>query len=173
MNLENLVKAAIFNSIAIGLGFAFLFIPNVEFISVVVFISGLTLGTLFGLIVGGTSMLIYSGLNPLGSGFIFLPLFFSQIIAMAGIGLFGSLNRYLLAKLPIKILVPFTGVLGALSAIWYDLMTTIAYPISVGQNLNEIITFAISGLLFTTAHIISNSLIFSIVIPTYINRISS
>ena len=173
MNLENLVKAAIFNSIAIGLGFAFLFIPNVEFISVVVFISGLTLGTLFGLIVGGTSMLIYSGLNPLGSGLIFLPLFFSQIIAMAGIGIFGSLNRYLLVKLPVKTLVPFTAVLGALSAIWYDLMITIAYPISIGQNLNEIITFAISGLLFTTTHIISNSLIFSIVIPTYINRTSS
>ena len=57
MNLNNLVKAAIFSSTAIGLGFVFMFIPNLEFISVTVFLSGLTLGGYIGAIVGGTSML--------------------------------------------------------------------------------------------------------------------
>ncbi len=73
MTLNNLVKAAIFSSTAIGLGFVFMFIPNLEFISVTVFLSGLTLGGYIGAIVGGTSMLVYSGLNPLGSGLIHLP----------------------------------------------------------------------------------------------------
>ena len=80
MTLNNLVKAAIFSSTAIGLGFVFMFIPNLEFISVTVFLSGLTLGGYIGAIVGGTSMLVYSGLNPLGSGLIHLPLFISQIV---------------------------------------------------------------------------------------------
>ena len=73
MTLNKLVKAAIFSSTAIGLGFVFMFIPNLEFISVTVFLSGLTLGGYIGAIVGGTSMLVYSGLNPLGSGLIHLP----------------------------------------------------------------------------------------------------
>ena len=67
MNLNNLVKAAIFTATAIALGFVFMLIPNVEFISVTVFIAGLTLGLGFGAMVGGTSMFIYSILNQLKS----------------------------------------------------------------------------------------------------------
>ena len=33
MNLSNLVRAAIFSAVAIGLGFMFILVPNVEFIS--------------------------------------------------------------------------------------------------------------------------------------------
>ena len=44
MNLNNLVQAAIFAAVSIGLGFMFMMIPNVEFISVTVFLAGLTLG---------------------------------------------------------------------------------------------------------------------------------
>ena len=53
MNLNNFVKAAIFTAMAIALGFVFMLIPNVEFISVTVFLSGLTLGLGFGAMVGG------------------------------------------------------------------------------------------------------------------------
>ena len=93
MTLNNIVKAAIFSSTAIGLGFVFMFIPNLEFISVTVFLSGLTLGGYIGAIVGGTSMLVYSGLNPLGSGLIHLPLFISQIVAMSIIGTMGGFGK--------------------------------------------------------------------------------
>ena len=98
MNLNNLVKAAIFSSTAIGLGFVFMFIPNLEFISVTVFLSGLTLGGYVGAMVGGTSMLVYSGLNPLGSGLIHLPLFVSQILAMSTIGIIGGFGRITFAS---------------------------------------------------------------------------
>ena len=65
MGLTNLVRAATFAATAIGLGFMFILVPNVEFISVTVFLSGLTLGVLFGTMVGGTAMMIYSIMNPL------------------------------------------------------------------------------------------------------------
>ena len=112
MTLNNLVKAAIFSSTAIGLGFVFMFIPNLEFISVTVFLSGLTLGGYIGAIVGGTSMLVYSGLNPLGSGLIHLPLFISQIIAMSVIGILGGFGRIILFNLKRKALVVFSGMFG-------------------------------------------------------------
>ena len=82
-----------------------MFIPNLEFISVTVFLSGLTLGGYVGAIVGGTSMLVYSGLNPLGSGLIHLPLLISQILAMSTIGILGSFGRITLLNLKRKALM--------------------------------------------------------------------
>ena len=55
MNLSNLVRAAIFSAVAIGLGFMFMLVPNVEFISITVFLSGLTLGFSWGAAVGASS----------------------------------------------------------------------------------------------------------------------
>ena len=100
MGLNNLVRAATFAATAIGLGFMFMLVPNVEFISVTVFLSGLTLGVLFGAMVGGTAMMIYSILNPLGSGLIYLPLLVGQIIAMAVIGTAGAVTGRLFKSMP-------------------------------------------------------------------------
>ena len=41
MGPSNLVKAAIFSAVAIGMGFSLMLIPNIELITVVVFLSGL------------------------------------------------------------------------------------------------------------------------------------
>ena len=172
MNLNNLVKAAIFTATAIALGFVFMLIPNVEFISVTVFIAGLTLGLGFGAMVGGTSMFIYSILNPLGSGLIYIPLLLGQVIAMALIGMFGALTRKALLKLSIKLIIPIAGAIGCLCAIWYDGLTTMAYPISAGYSWEETLAYSISGLIFTLMHVISNTLIFSIVVPGYLHRTS-
>ena len=96
MNLNKLVQAAIFAAMAIGLGFMFMLVPNLEFITVTVFLSGLTLGMGYGTLVGGTAMLIYSAMNPLGSGLIYITLLLGQILAMAGIGLLGSISKQFL-----------------------------------------------------------------------------
>ena len=96
MNLNKLVQAAIFAAMAIGLGFMFMLVPNLEFITVTVFLSGLTLGMGYGTLVGGTAMLIYSAMNPLGSGLIYFTLLLGQILAMAGIGLLGSISKQFL-----------------------------------------------------------------------------
>ena len=172
MDLNNLVKAAIFTATAIALGFIFMLIPNVEFISVTVFLSGLTLGSGFGAMIGGTSMFIYSAFNPLGSGLIFLPLLFGQVVAMSLIGIFGALTSKILLNVSFKISIPIAGTIGFISAICYDGLMTISYPISAGYNWEETITYAISGLIFTAMHVVSNTLIFSIVVPGYLHRMS-
>ena len=68
MDLNKLVRASIFTALAIGLGFSLLMIPNIELITVIVFLSGLTLGIGWGILVGGTAELIFSVLNPFASG---------------------------------------------------------------------------------------------------------
>ena len=142
----------------LGFGFVFILIPNLEFISVTVFLAGMTLGFYFGAIVGGTSMLIYSVLNPLGSGLIYFPLLVSQILAMGVIGFLGASVRIFLFNLSYRMLIPISGILGFLSALWYDGVTTLAYPISAGYNLDEALAYAVSGILFTLMHIFSNTL---------------
>ena len=172
MGLTNLVRAATFAATAIGLGFMFMLVPNVEFISVTVFLSGLTLGVLFGTMVGGTAMMIYSILNPLGSGLIYIPLLVGQIIAMMGIGAAGAITGRLFKSMPLKISIPVAGVSGCICALWYDGITTMAYPVSAGYSWNETLTYAISGLIFTFMHAVSNTVIFSIVVPGYLKRLS-
>jgi len=93
MKLNNLVRAAIFAALAIGVGFSLLLIPNIELITVTIFISGLTLGSAWGMLIGGTAEIIFSSLNPLGSGLSFPPLFFSQVLSMIIIGAIGGWLR--------------------------------------------------------------------------------
>ncbi len=171
MNLNKLVRAAIFAAMAIGLGFMFMLVPNLEFISVTVFLAGLTLGIPYGAMVGGTAILIYSGMNPLGSGLIYLTLLFGQIVAMAGIGIAGAFSVKFIKNLSTKMMAVIAGGLGFGCSLWYDGITTLAYPISAGYNWDETISYAISGLLFTSMHLVSNTVIFSVVVPGYFRRL--
>lgn len=170
MELNNWVKAAIFAATAIGLGFMFMLVPNIEFISVTIFLSGITLGARFGLIIGFTSMMIYSILNPMGSGLIYLPLLVGQTLGMSVIGLLGAFFRKVTKYFPEKLIIIFSGIAGFICSLWYDGITTIAYPISAGYGWNETLVYAVSGLLFTFLHIISNTLIFSFVVTNYLKR---
>ena len=170
MELNNWVKAAIFAATAIGLGFMFMLVPNIEFISVTIFLSGITLGARFGLIIGSTSMMIYSILNPMGSGLIYLPLLVGQTLGMSVIGLLGAFFRKVTKYFPEKLIIIFSGIAGFICSLWYDGITTIAYPISAGYGWNETLVYAVSGLLFTFLHIISNTLIFSFVVTNYLKR---
>ena len=173
MNLNKLVQAAIFAAMAIGLGFMFMLVPNLEFISVTAFLAGLTLGITYGALVGGTAIMIYSVLNPLGSGLIYFTLLIGQIIAMAGVGCFGALLSGIVKKSTSMTQVLIVGGIGFICALWYDGITTLAYPMSAGYNWDETVAYAISGLLFTFMHLVSNTIIFSIVVPGYLKRLSS
>lgn len=173
MNLNKLVQAAIFAAMAIGLGFMFMLVPNLEFISVTVFLAGMTLGLPYGILVGGTAMMIYSVMNPLGSGLIYITLLLGQIIAMAGVGCVGSLSSEFVKKGKSLTQSISAGVIGFLCALWYDGITTLAYPISAGFTWDETIAYGISGLLFTFMHLVSNVIIFSVVVPGYLKRLEN
>ena len=173
VELNKTVKAAVFSATAIGLGFLFMLVPNVEFITVTVFLSGLTLGAVTGGFVGGSSIMIYSILNPLGSGLAYLPLLVGQIISMTGIGFFGALFGNILLKISSKPTIILSGLIGSFCSLWYDLITTVSFPLSAGYTFNEIIIYGISGLVFTFMHVLSNAIIFMVVIPRYKEKLHS
>ena len=170
MKLNDLVKSAIFSAIAIGLGYMFLFVPNVEFISVTVFLSGLTLGFFWGGIVGMSSIALYSIFNPLGSGIVYFTLLFGQVFAMGIIGLVGAFSRRFINIVKPKYHAFLAAIIGFVCTLLYDIVTNLAYPISAGYAWTETLVYAFAGVLFTLMHLFSNIIIFLIVVPSYIKK---
>ena len=169
MELNNLVKAAIFCALAIGMGFSLMLVPNIELITVIVFMSGLMLGWRWGALVGGTAIFIYSGLNPMGSGLSFPPLFFMQILGMAITGFIGGLFRsFFLEKESNIFSLIILGLLGFICTFIYDFLTLISYPLSAGLGLSGMIAALVKGIGFTLLHEISNAIVFVVTIPKVI-----
>ena len=166
MKLNNLVRAAIFAALAISVGFFLLLIPNIELITVTIFISGLTLGSAWGMLIGGTAEIIFSSLNPLGSGLSFPPLFFSQVLSMIIIGAIGGWLRpiFYRPEFSFKTLLGL-GVTGLFVTFIYDSFTTLSYPVSAGFKFAQTLGIYISGLAFSSLHQISNAIVFTIGIP--------
>ena len=84
-----------------------------------------------GALVGSTTMLIFSTMNPLGSGLIYFPLLIGQIIAMSAVGILGSIMTNLLRiSFPFtKILIGLTGLCGFIASVLYDSITTFVFKI--------------------------------------------
>ncbi len=166
MELVNLVRASIFCAMAIAMGYSLMMVPNIEMITVIVFLSGITLNPWWGAIVGFFAMSIYSGFNPLGSGLSFPPLFFAQIIGMSLCGVIGGVFKpvFFVKKFNPSNLV-LLGIVGFFVTLLYDVLTLISYPLFSGLGFAGIIASLIKGLGFTLLHEISNIFIFLITVP--------
>ena len=174
MGPSNLVKAAIFSAVAIGMGFSLILIPNIELITVVVFLSGLYIGIWWGGLVGMTSMAIYSGMNPMGSGLSFPPLFAMQIIGMSLTGIIGGLVRpFFFVKQFNVFLISSLAILGFTVTLIYDMLTLIAYPIAAGLGFSGMLAALIKGLGFTLLHEISNAIVFVVSIPRIVKLLKN
>ena len=173
MNLNKLVRASIFTALAIGLGFSLLMVPNVELITVIVFLAGLTLGSAWGILVGGTAELIFSVLNPFGSGLIFPPLLVSQVVSMMIIGVVGGALRFFFFKKTFSTKrIAFLAIIGFLLTFIFDSLTTLSYPFSAGFDMPQTIGIYLSGIGFTFLHQISNAIIFTIGIPKVVRHLA-
>ena len=166
MELINLVRAAIFCAMAIAVGYSLMMVPNIELITVTIFLSGLTLNALWGALVGFVAMGIYSGLNPLGSGLGFPPLFLAQLISMSLCGVIGGFlkpffitNRYNISRLVLL------GLSGFVVTLIYDVLTLISYPIFSGLGVVGVYAALVKGFGFTLLHQLSNAIIFIITVP--------
>jgi uncharacterized membrane protein len=173
MNLNKLVRASIFTAFAIGSGFSLLMVPNVELITVIVFLSGLTLGVRWGVLVGGTAEFIFSVLNPFGSGLVFPPLLISQVVSMILIGAFGGILRSVFFRNEYSSKrITMLAINGFILTFLFDSLTTLSYPLSVGFDFPQTFGIYISGIGFTLLHQISNAIIFPIVIPKVVKHLA-
>jgi LytS/YehU family sensor histidine kinase len=159
---------AIFTALAIGSSYMLAPLVNVELMSVILFIAGFLYGKYIGVFVGLTSSLIYYGWNPFGVSP--LPIYLICVVCMAFIGFVGGLlkpapNQE--SKLKIKASnVAKIALIGFLYTFLFDITTNIVYGwIYYGGNI--LLAF-ITGFPFMIIHIISNTIIFALlVLPTY------
>jgi energy-coupling factor transport system substrate-specific component len=167
-----LAKAAMFTSAAVGAGFALAYVPNIELITAIVFAAGVYLGLSWGSVVGAVSMLIFSGVNPMGSGFINPPLVIAQVISMVLIAATGGLLRsWIFSAKWTKLKIVFLGIIGGLLTFIYDSLTTLSTPFAMGFEEKNLLAMYLAGIGFTILHQISNIAVFSLILPGLFSRV--
>lgn len=159
-----------YSAAAIGTGYALALIPNVELVTVILFLSGCHLGARTGAMVGAGTEFIFSAANPLGSGLLFPPLIAAQVVAMGFVGAAGGWTRKLLLSesFPPITRAAILAVIGFALTFLYDVLTTVAYPLATGLDRRATAGVLLSGILFTLLHQITNAVLFASVVPKMI-----
>ncbi len=157
--LKMSVTAAI-ASLGIILSAIVIFFPNIEFISVTIFLITLLFGIEYGLLTAISIAVVYEFLViPIyGSGGL-LILF--KLLCYISLALVAGFGRKLFVKLSFWEL----GVFGATFALLYDVITTLFGQIIVLQQsvtLTYLISLLIWGIPFTLSHVIGNFILFSL-----------
>ena len=162
-----LVLMGIFIALAIGGGLALIQVPNVELVTATIFLSGLMLGTGPGLCVGVIAEFLYSLFNPYGVAAP--PIMLAQVFAMALTGAAGGWARLLAhEKIPPAWLL---AVLGLCLTVVFDLATTLGGALMIGQGLSGFFAALAFGIPFYATHVISNALIFALLLPVLARRL--
>ncbi len=172
MKTYDLTITAVFIALVVTLGYAFIFIPNVEAVTATIFISGFLLGKKRGAIVGLLGEFIYASINPYGVSMP--PLLAAQLGSMGLIGFLGGVagNRFK-GKITFKTLLILRFALwGILSTLIFDVATCIGFFAVAGFSPRQMLANLALGLPFYAVHLISNAAIFASVVPVLL-RVAS
>ena len=169
---------SIFTALAVVFGYMLVNIPNIELFTLIIFLSGFIMGKKEGMLVGLLSATIFCLFNLYGASP--LPLLAYQLMHYSLTGLAGALTRNYLDKKSyfkpkedlyvFRVIVLF-GFIGGLITFIYDLLSTFFGAILFSQSINYFLTTYISGIVFTSIHLIGNILGFIFILPGLIQII--
>jgi len=130
--------------------------PNVEFTSLICFLTGFLFGAPFGALLGALTMFINGFLSPWGFAGVIMPF---QMLGMALMGFAGGVYRKLLGNdFSISKSLSFeSACLAAFLTLIYDVITNVGYAVLF--NL-EIIIVLITGVWLSIIHVVSNTVLF-------------
>jgi hypothetical protein len=163
---------SIFSALAVVLGYTLAYIPNIEVFTLIIFLSGFILGKKEGFIIGLLSSSIFTFFNPLGASPV--PLFLYQTIHYSLTGLAGSITRNFLSSknyykpeedLYVFPIILIFGITGAIITFIYDLISTIISGFLVSITFDYFIATYMTGIIFTSIHLIGNVLGFVFLLP--------
>jgi hypothetical protein len=132
---------------------------NMEFTSVIVFVTGMVFGVLFGALLGASVMFVNGFLSPYGFAGTVMPF---QIIGMASIGVVGGLYSKMAKFNLSKGGFVETAILGAFLTFIYDVITNLGIAVS-GSGMpfpQAFIFFLITGAVPSAIHVIWNTALF-------------
>ena len=169
---------ATFTALAIVLGYAMAYIPNIEVFTLMIFLSGFIMGKKEGAIIGLLSASIFTFFNPLGPSPP--PLFIYQLIHYSLTGISGGLTKnFMLNRKFFKpkedlyvfqVMVIF-GVIGGILTFLFDILSTLFGGFMVSTSIDYFIASYIFGIVCTTIHLIGNILVFVFLLPGLIQII--
>jgi len=158
---RRIIQTGLFVALVVVLGFLLAGVPNIELMTVSVFLSGVILGRWSGTIVGALSILLYSLFNPYGPPLP--PLVLAQILGFALVGCAGGmLRRHLMEGGRASFL--FSALAGLLLTLVYDSLTTVATAVvALGADglADGIAGFFVAGAIFIIVHTLSNTIVFA------------
>jgi len=167
-----------FTALAIVLGYTLAYIPNIEVFTLMIFLSGFIMSKKEGAIIGLLSASIFTFFNPLGASSP--PLFVYQLIHYSTTGVLGGLAKDFLRNkeyfkpledLYIFRIVLLFGLLGAIITFIYDILSTLFGGFVVSITIDYFIASYLLGIVFTTVHLIGNTLVFVFLLPGLIQVI--
>ncbi len=170
---RRIIQTGLFIALVVILGFLLAEVPNIELMTVSVFLSGVILGSRSGAIVGALSILLYSLFNPYGPPLP--PLVLAQVLGFALVGCVGGMLRRPLAAgggAPYL----FSALAGLLLTLVYDSLTTVATAvIALGADrlVEGVAGFFVAGALFIIVHTLSNTIVFTVTAVPVMRAVSA
>ena len=162
-NIETILKLSVsasLSSLGIILSAIVVYVPNVEFISVTIFLIALLFGHQYGIISAVAITIVYEFFVTSIYGYAGLLIFF-KLFCYISLALIAGLGRKFLLKLSFWEL----GIIGAVFALVYDVITTLGSQLIILQSQITpyyILLVLITGIPFTIIHFIGNFILFSL-----------
>jgi hypothetical protein len=159
-----IIRAALFTALSVALGFLLAAIPNVELMTLTVFMSGVFCGVRLGGIVGTLSILFHSILNPLGPAPP--PLLAAQVAGFCIIGVAGGLAGPRIRPGRSGGIIG-SAVLGFVLTLLYDVLTTLAtafIALGAGTGVEGVGKIFVAGAGFVAWHVGVNTAIFAVAV---------
>ena len=172
LDVRDVAFLGIFIALILGLGYALALVPNVELVTALIFLSGVLMGVRKGIFVGIVGEFLFSALNPAGSGLLFLPMLLTQIVAMSLVGATGGIVRnYVIRWQPNFKNIVIIGLIGLLLTLFYDIIVSLAFPVSAGFDIGKIVATVSAGVVFSVMHLVANTFTFIFLVPLTAKRI--
>ncbi|MCD6379025.1 ECF transporter S component, partial [bacterium] len=150
---RRIILTALFTSLAVVLGYILAAVPNVELMTLTVFLSGVFAGPRYGAVTGILSITLYSFFNPFGISLP--PLLAAQITGFLVVGVVGGLLRARVFRGGGTAVI-IIAVAGFITTLLYDILTTVAsaYVALGGDGFSDgIIGFFSAGSVFIIIHV--------------------
>jgi len=157
--------ASLLVAVAVALGFALSAVPNVELVTLTVFVSGFLLGPSLGAGVGAVVAVLFSVFNPLGAALP--PLVAAQAVGQSIAGLTGGIAGPKLVRIERRVFASAAAAAaGSVLTVIYDLLTNAgAYATIAGaRSFDALVTFMAAGMLLAGVHIVWNTVVFAVVL---------
>lgn len=161
IRLRKTAAAGLFAALALALNFPLLGIPNIEIISLVLFIAGMFLGYRGGFITPLVAGFIFVFFNPNGPPSIVVVVI-AQLLGFVLFGMAGAIFGKSILKNKSRVIgMIFCAAIGIVFTFIYDALTNMAFAASFGPFWPAMA----SGIVFALWHIVANGIIFGFAEP--------